>query len=129
MKQRKICDKYMQQRYTMKICNRDMQRPYVRQHVFLAGWGSFEASILKVFHWLVTREGFPSTLSKYPFNPPKILPLSIFSVSAPVSCPAARCYSFLGGHTGWCTPSQNYRAPFFLKPMLSYTMLWVHLAL
>ena len=28
----------------MKICNKDMQRPYVRQHVFLAGWGSFEAS-------------------------------------------------------------------------------------
>ena len=53
----------MQSRPTMKICNKDMQRRYVRQHVFLAGWGSFETSTFLissvflffpiVFLWLV----------------------------------------------------------------------------
>ena len=49
----KICNEDMKQRHAIKNCNKDMQRPYVRQHVFLAGWGSFEASHFNSFCYIV----------------------------------------------------------------------------
>ena len=35
------------------------------------------------FQWTFTREGFPKLPSKYPLNPRKISPLSVFSVLTP----------------------------------------------
>ncbi len=49
----------------MKICNKDMQRPDVKQHVFLAGWGSFEASDFKYDVWVRT---FDSDIKVRPQN-------------------------------------------------------------
>ena len=81
-----------------RVQNREKLRKNTEQQVFLFFlWFSlFLLWFFVVFQCIFAREGFPQIPWKYALNPPKIIPLSMFSVLAP-----ERRHGKVGGWHGW----------------------------